>query len=94
MVELYRQAKTPDSSTRVLGQSYQKSHRETKQDELAKELTIFCLTTYLFHSSQGSLTCRKILRHGADGFTTAHAPTTFTVDASYLAYSSEIDTTF
>jgi hypothetical protein len=29
----------------------------------------FCLTQYLFHLSKGSLTCRKILRHGADGFT-------------------------
>jgi hypothetical protein len=28
-----------------------------------------CLTKYLFHSWKGSLTCCKILRHGADGFT-------------------------
>jgi hypothetical protein len=24
---------------------------------------------YVFHTSQGSLTCRKILQHGADSFT-------------------------
>jgi hypothetical protein len=27
----------------------------------------FCFTKYLFHTSKGSLTCCKILRHGADG---------------------------
>jgi hypothetical protein len=26
-------------------------------------------TKYFFHTSQGSLTCHKILRHGTDGFT-------------------------
>jgi hypothetical protein len=26
-------------------------------------------TKYLFHTPQGSLTCRKISRHGTDGFT-------------------------
>jgi hypothetical protein len=29
----------------------------------------FCLPKYLFYTSKGSLTCRKILLHGADGFT-------------------------
>jgi hypothetical protein len=29
----------------------------------------FCLTKYLFHTSKGSLTCRKIVRHDADNFT-------------------------
>jgi hypothetical protein len=29
----------------------------------------FCITKYLFHSSKGSLTCRKILWHGSGGFT-------------------------
>jgi hypothetical protein len=29
----------------------------------------FCLTKYLFHTSKGSLSCRKIVQHGADGFT-------------------------
>jgi hypothetical protein len=29
----------------------------------------FCLTKYLFHTSQVSLACHNILRHGAYGFT-------------------------
>jgi hypothetical protein len=29
----------------------------------------FCLTKYIFHNSKDSLKCRKILRHGASGFT-------------------------
>jgi hypothetical protein len=29
----------------------------------------FFLPKYLFHTRKGSLTCRKILRHAADGFT-------------------------
>jgi hypothetical protein len=29
----------------------------------------FCFTKYLFHTLKGSLTCCKILRHGADCFT-------------------------
>jgi hypothetical protein len=33
------------------------------------ETNKFCLTKNLFHTSKGSLTCRKILRHGADSFT-------------------------
>jgi hypothetical protein len=40
------------------------NHLVAKQDELAMEIM-----KYLFHSSKGSLTCRKILRHQADGFT-------------------------
>jgi hypothetical protein len=28
----------------------------------------FCLTKYLFHASRGFLTCCKISRYGADGF--------------------------
>jgi hypothetical protein len=31
----------------------------------------FCLTKYFFYTSKGSLTCRKILRHGTDGFTSS-----------------------
>jgi hypothetical protein len=29
----------------------------------------FCPAQYLFHNSKGSLTCGKIQRHGAGGFT-------------------------
>jgi hypothetical protein len=53
---------TPDSSTRALWQSYQQSNSKNEGNDE------FCLTKYLFHTSSGSLTCRKIL-HGADGFT-------------------------
>jgi hypothetical protein len=67
-VKWYRQGKTPDSSTRGLRQSYKQSNLVAKQEELAKE-NEFCLTKYLFHTSKGSITCHKILRHGADYFT-------------------------
>jgi hypothetical protein len=68
-VKRYRQGKTPDSSTRALRQSYKQSNLVAKQEELAKENDEFCLTKYLFHTSKGSITCHKILRHGADFFT-------------------------
>jgi hypothetical protein len=32
-------------------------------------MEFFSLAKYLLHASQNSLTCRNILRHGADGFT-------------------------
>jgi hypothetical protein len=51
-------------STRALWQSYKHNHLVAKQERLAKE----CLTKYLFHTSKSSLTCRKILRHGAPDF--------------------------
>jgi hypothetical protein len=54
-----------DSSTRAFWHSCQQSHIVAKKKELAKET---CLTKYLFHTYKGFLTCRKILRHGADGF--------------------------
>jgi hypothetical protein len=44
------------------------SHLVAKQEELAKKMIHFAFAKYLFHTSNGSLTCRKILRHGADGF--------------------------
>jgi hypothetical protein len=49
----HRQGKIPGSSTRALCQACQQGHLVAKEEDLAK----------------GSLTCRKILRHGADGFT-------------------------
>jgi hypothetical protein len=45
------------------------SHLVAKQEELAKKIINFAFAKYLFHTSKRSLTCRKILRHGADGFT-------------------------
>jgi hypothetical protein len=50
---------TPDSSTRPLLQSYQQS-RTSKAGETGSENYEFYLTKYLFRTSKGSLTCRKI----------------------------------
>jgi hypothetical protein len=58
----------PESSTRGLWQSYQQSHLVAKQEGTCEENT-FYLAKYLFYTSKGSFTCRKILRHGTDGFT-------------------------
>jgi hypothetical protein len=68
VVEWYQQRKAPDSSTRALWQSYQQSSI-TKQKELAKEMMDLALRSILVHTWKGYLTCRKIFRHGADGFT-------------------------
>jgi hypothetical protein len=68
MLELYQQGKTSDSSIRTLWQSYQQSYLEAKQEEMAKEMNL-ALQSNFVHTSKGSLTCRKILRHGGDGFT-------------------------
>jgi hypothetical protein len=51
-----------------LWKSYLLYHLVAKLDALVKEIMNFCLTKYFFHTSKGTLTCRKILRHGADGF--------------------------
>jgi hypothetical protein len=54
---------TPDSSTRAililpaLSYSIKSGGNGERNDE-------FCLTKYLFRSSKGFLTCRKVLRHG------------------------------
>jgi hypothetical protein len=61
----------PGSSTRALWQSYQDIHLVAKQEELAKRNDQFCLTKCHSHTSKGSLGCRKILRHGADSFTSS-----------------------
>jgi hypothetical protein len=39
------------------------------QEELAKEIMNLALRSIFIHTSKGCLTCRKILQHGADGFT-------------------------
>jgi hypothetical protein len=56
--------KTPDSSTRALWQS-----PSSKAGWTGEGNNKFCLTKHLSHTSKGSLTCRKILRHGTEGFT-------------------------
>jgi hypothetical protein len=40
-----------------------------KQGELGEKYTLILLQSISCHTPQGSLTCHKILQHGADGFT-------------------------
>jgi hypothetical protein len=40
-----------------------------KQGKLGEKCPLILPAKYLCHTPQGSLTCRKVLRHGADGFT-------------------------
>jgi hypothetical protein len=56
----------PDSSTRALW--LQQTHLVVKQGVGKKSLLIY-LMKYLSHTLQGSLTCNKILWHGANSFT-------------------------
>jgi hypothetical protein len=65
---IFKVGRTPDSYTRALWQSYHKSS-SSKAGKSSKGNDEFCLMKYLFHTSKGSLTCCKILHHGADGFT-------------------------
>jgi hypothetical protein len=39
-----------------------------KREKLGEKFGEFLPTKYIFHTLQGSFPCRKILRHGADGF--------------------------
>jgi hypothetical protein len=74
MVEWYRQRRTPVSSTRVLWQSHQQNHLIATQEELGEENYDFGLRGIIpVHTSKGFFTCRKILRHGASGFTSPKA---------------------
>jgi hypothetical protein len=41
----------------------------SKAKVIRKENDEFPLAKYLFHTSKGYIICRKILRHGANGFT-------------------------
>jgi hypothetical protein len=45
------------------------SHLVAKQEEVAKEIMNLVLWSIFVCTSKGFLTCRKILRRGADGFT-------------------------
>jgi hypothetical protein len=47
------------------------SHLVAKQEKLAKEIMTFDLRSIFSHSSKCFLTCRKILQHGVDGFTSS-----------------------
>jgi hypothetical protein len=66
MVEWYRLGKT-DLSTRALWQSYQQSS-SSKTRGTGEGHDELCITKYLFHACKGSVTCRKVLRHGTDGY--------------------------
>jgi hypothetical protein len=44
------------------------SHIAAKQEEQAKKIMNLALRSIFVHTSKWFLTCRKILRHGADGF--------------------------
>jgi hypothetical protein len=48
-------------------ESYQESHRQANQEELANENMNFAVRSIFVHTSKGS-SCHKILRHGADDF--------------------------
>jgi hypothetical protein len=69
MVEWYRQGKIPDSSSRAVWQSYQQSRLVAKQEGFGEENYAFSLQSIFVNASKGSLTCRKILQHRADVFT-------------------------
>jgi hypothetical protein len=58
----------PDSSTRALWQQPVKMC-SSKEGENWREMSEFCLRGISFRTLPGYLTCRKILRHGTDGFT-------------------------
>jgi hypothetical protein len=60
---------TPDSSTGAFWKSYQQSRVLAKQEKLAREMMNLAFQSIFAHTSKGSLTCRKIFIHGADGFT-------------------------
>jgi hypothetical protein len=45
------------------------NHLVAKQKKLAKEMIHLALQSICVHTSKASLTCRKISRQGADGFT-------------------------
>jgi uncharacterized protein YcsI (UPF0317 family) len=48
MMEQYRQGKTPDFSTSVIGESYQQSYLVAKQEKLAKDVINFALQSIYF----------------------------------------------
>jgi hypothetical protein len=66
-VEWHRQRETPDSSTRALWKAYQQSSISIAGGN--GEENEFCFMRYLVYTSKVSLTCRKIWRHRAGGFT-------------------------
>jgi hypothetical protein len=53
-----------------LSDYYTSSHLGAKHEELGEENDDFGQTKYLCSYFEGSLICRKILRHGTDVFTT------------------------
>jgi hypothetical protein len=68
-VEWYRQGKFLIRPLELSGKPTS-SHLVGKQEELGERNNESGLTKYLGHTSKGFLTCRKILRHEVDSFTT------------------------
>jgi hypothetical protein len=52
-----------------ISDSNQQRQLVTKQEKLGKTCLLILQAKYLCHTPQGSLTCRKLERHGADSFT-------------------------
>jgi hypothetical protein len=68
MMEWCRRRKTPDSSTRALRQSYHQSYSVVSRRN-GEGNDEFGLAKYFCLHSQVIFTCHKVLRHGANGFT-------------------------
>jgi hypothetical protein len=59
----------PHSSTRTFWRILANTiHPAANKEQLGEKWRCILPTKYLCHTAQGSLSCRKILRHGADGF--------------------------
>jgi hypothetical protein len=67
MMDCYRQGKTlirlPE-----LSDNHTSSHLVAKQEELGEGNDKFGFRSFLVHTYKWFFTCRKILRHGTDGF--------------------------
>jgi hypothetical protein len=67
-VELCRQRKTSDSSSRALWQCYQQSNLVASRGNGRRNVK-FCIAKYFCSYLRVVFTCHSILRHGASGFT-------------------------
>jgi hypothetical protein len=61
---------TSNSSTSILI-NHQQRHFVVNHENLARNDREFCLRSICFRKSRVLLTCRKIVRHGLDGFTSS-----------------------
>jgi hypothetical protein len=60
-----------DESTRALWKIPAETHGSEAFEKHYVKCPLILPAKYLCHTSQGSLTCHKILRHGADSFTSS-----------------------